>query len=143
MLYPEKILRGISDSNYIDANGHVSAAAFQFNPNIERTDGFEEASINWYDDENALKLLLNKKKENSDSNQFKGGVAILSRQFIDIFVNGPAKNELSYERQPIADNSYHGNLLRIIAASKQRKSTISATIAMSVEKVIPVPDVKL
>jgi hypothetical protein len=140
MNYPEKMLRGISNPEWIDANGYATSAAFQFSPNPDRKEGieFEEASINWYDDENALKLLLDQRKENSDSAQFKGGVAILSRKTIDFFADTPyGKGNLSYERRPVPGNNYHGNLLRGATISKQLKSIISAAIAMSVEKILP------
>ena len=141
MSYPEKILRGISDKNWIADDGTISAAAFQFSPNPERTDDFEEASINWHDDEGALNFLLSKKKENSDTIQFKGGVAILSKQIIDTLKNLPAfkTSGFSYERNPIKGNDYHGNFLRNITISKQLKTLISSSIALSVERIIPAP----
>jgi hypothetical protein len=105
MSYPEKLLRGISDLGWINADGFVSAAAFQFTAASDRMDSFEEASVNWYDDEGALSSLLNKRKENTDVLQFKGGAAVLARQYIDILLSKPAgKGNLSYERQALKDN---------------------------------------
>lgn len=135
------MLRGISSPEWITAEGALTTAAFQFSSNPNRTEGaeFEEVSINWYDDENALKLLLNQRKGNSDSAQFKGGVAILTRQYIDDLINRPiVKGRLSYERKSVPGNDYHGNLLCRSDTSKHLKSIISAGIAAALEKILPV-----
>jgi hypothetical protein len=137
MDYSEKILRGISDPSGINEDGRPSAAAFQF-VIVDRTDGFEEASINWFDDEKALDILLNQRKEDTNALQFKGGVAILSKNWVDIMIKNPAGNGIiNYERNELLNNKYHGNLLRLASLSKSQKIMISSTLAMGVEKIIP------
>jgi hypothetical protein len=134
MKYPEKLIRGISSSDYIDQEGRVSAQAFQFD-DMGRDDGLLEASINWYDDEGALEKLLNQKKQGQDDvYQFKAGAAILSRAWLDDTIARPnAQGTLSYERASIEDNPYHGNLLRKQGLSKAIYTMLSASIAMCVE----------
>ena len=61
-LYPKEFLRGISSKDYID-NGHVLYSAFQFK-DTGRDDGNSEASINWLDDDDAITIALNQRKEN-------------------------------------------------------------------------------
>ena len=103
MCYPEKIIRGIASKSFVDSEGRLSSEAFQFLTNPERTDDFEEASINWYDNEEAFQIAWNQKKSLSDDTfQFKAGVAILSREFLDTIIVRPnIQKALKYERQPI------------------------------------------
>lgn len=139
MDYPNKLVRGISSKDYIDENGRASAALFIFGENI-RKDGFSEASINWLDDALAIDCAMHQLKKDG-SIQFKAGVAILSRDWIDKLMCQPtAKDILMYERAPLEDNPYHGNLLRKDSViNKQIKTVIAASIAMGVEKIIDRP----
>jgi hypothetical protein len=143
MSYPKKLLRGISDSNWVDADGRISSAAFQFDSNIERTDNFEEASVNWYDDKKALDILLSQRKEDSDTPQFKGGAAVLPRSWVDTMMKNPTgKGIINYERKELPDNKYHGNLLRSLSLPKNQRTMISAALAMGVEKIVLTNDVE-
>ena len=136
MIYPEKMLRGISNPDWIDESGRLSAAAFQFDGALDRTDGYEEASINWHDEENALAILLTQQKANTNILQFKGGVAILPREWVDTMMKNPTgKGIINYERKGLPDNKYHGNLLRLSSLPKNQKTMISSTLAMGVEKI--------
>lgn len=137
MSYPEKMLRGISNLDWIDEDGRPSAAAFQFDTAIGRTDGYEETSINWYDEENALTILLTQQKENTNILQFKGGVAILPKEWVDTMMKNPAGNGIiNYERRELPNNKYHGNLLRLSSLPKNQRTMISSALAMGVEKII-------
>jgi hypothetical protein len=141
MNYPEKILRGISNKDWIDPDGRISSAAFQFDLGIDRSDGFEEASINWYDEKNALDILLAQQKEGDGIPQFKGGVAVLPKNWVDIMMRNPSGNGIiNYERHELPNNKYHGNLLRLSSLPKSQKSMISATLAMGVERIISAND---
>ena len=74
MNYAEKLIRGISNADFIDSEGRATAMLFQFDNVNTRQDGFGECSINWYDNEEALKLLLEqKKREDENIYQFKTG----------------------------------------------------------------------
>ncbi|GAB6393326.1 MAG: hypothetical protein MdMp014T_2699 [Treponematales bacterium] len=138
MDFPEKLLRGISDKNWIDDNGRISAAAFQFDPGIDRTDDFEEASINWYDDDEALNILLMQHKESDETLQFKGGVGVLPKNWVDTMMKNPSGiGIINYERHELPNNKYHGNLLRLSSLPKNQRTMISATLAMGVERIIP------
>ena len=137
--YPDLLIRGISSSDYIDSEGRASAALFQFTDNdSERMDGYIEASINWYDDDEALKLTLEQRKKNDEAaHQFKVGAAILARHRIDNLINSPnAKNAMTYERRAIEGNPYHGNLLMKSNLTKSIKTMLAASVAMCVEDII-------
>lgn len=133
MEYPDKFIRGISSTDFIDEDGRASAALFQF-LDMGREDEFYEASINWYDDEEALLLILEQRKEKDDKEiQFKGGAAIIDRIEADRIMNNPLyKLIFSYERFPIDGNPYHGNLLRKGKTIKKGIQTvIAASLAMN------------
>jgi hypothetical protein len=137
MNYPEKMLRGISDQNWIDADGRISSAVFQFDPGHDRIDDFEEASINWYDEEDALEIILTQQKESDGSLQFKGGVAVLPKNWVDTMMKNPSGTGIiNYERRETPNNKYHGNLLRLSSLPKNQRTMVSATLAMGVEKII-------
>ncbi len=136
MLYPDNCLRGISVPDHILEDGSVSTAAFGFSDLI-RGDGWKELSINWDDDENSKEVLLNWKKENGEL-QFKVGYAIVPRAEIDHLINQPTVNgTLSYERMPVENNNYHGNLLLKGNLPKPTIRKIQAGLALIVSKVIP------
>ena len=52
--YPQKLLRGIPTADCLDANGWITGQLFRI-PDTKNTpqrhDGFDEISINWYDNE--------------------------------------------------------------------------------------------
>jgi hypothetical protein len=133
MGFPDKYIRGISSMEYIDEEGRVSAEIFQFSN--KRNDGFYESSINWYDEEAALHLILEKLKDDGSGNvQFKFGAAVCNRCDADHIIAKPAYSSVfNYERAPIDGNKYHGNLLRKDDAFKNRgfKNAIPAYLAMN------------
>jgi len=138
MDYPEKFIRGISSPDYVDEGGRVSAALFQF-LDMKRTDGFYESSINWYDDTDALKYIMEQRKEKDETVfQFKYGAAIIDRSEADRIIANPSYRTIfAYERSPIEGNKYHGNLLRKDDVIKKGIQTvIAASLAMNA-KIIP------
>jgi hypothetical protein len=136
MTYPEEWLRGISNPSFLDQEGRLLASSFQFDKE-QRHDGFCECSINWYDDEEALKLLMNQRKQGDEQTyQFKVGAAILSRSKLDNLINGPnCKGALKYERAQITGNHYHGNLLLKTNLEKQTDTMIRSSIVMCLKRI--------
>jgi len=135
--YPDELIRGIANRDYIDNEERASASMFQFDDSI-RLDGFQELSINWYDDENALKQTLNQRKKSDENEyQFKAGAAILSRSRLDSLIHSPyTKGALTYERRIVEGNPYHGNILLKSSITKQIKRVFSASLAMCIEKIV-------
>ena len=139
MEYPEKLSRGISSKNFIDAEGRLTSQAFQFDPSSDHPE-LDEASINWYDNEEAMQIAWDQKKNKDDElPQFKGGVAILSRASVDYVFSQPYMiGMLQYERKPSIGNPYHGNLLRKHGLTQNMRNFIASTIAMvCVDEIIP------
>jgi hypothetical protein len=116
------------DEQLVDAEGRVHSAAFHFSLEQERTDGCWEASINWEDHETVIQFTLS--QTNRDGNpQFKC-VVVLARAKIDWYrENSSARGLLSYERQPLEGNPFHGNLLLKDRLEKRFRNQIAGALA--------------
>ena len=122
---PDDFLRGIANAEFI-CEGNVLFNAFQFEP-ADRSDDMMEASINWYDSEDAIEILLNQQKSNGKK-QFVG-VAQLKRSKISLSINS-LKMQLSYERKEIIGNPFHGNLLVSKELQKPLRTQIMNCLAL-------------
>ena len=135
MSYPDKFIRGVSNPCFIDPDGRASAEIFQFD-NVNRDDGFFESSINWYDDENALQLIMEQRKENDEQiYQFRYGAAVIERYDADRIMKNPLyMNVFGYERSELDNNKYHGNLLRKDNNLEKRiRNIIASSLALNVQ----------
>jgi len=138
MLYPEGCLRGLSVIDHVLEDGSVSTAAFNFSE-VTRGDGWKELSINWDDDENSKETLLNQRKENGEF-QFKVGYAVVPRSELDHLIHQPTVNgTLSYERSPLENNKYHGNILLKGTLTKPTIRKLQAGLALIVSRVVQRP----
>ena len=138
MDYPDNCIKGIPNNTFITNEGTPTANLFYFPENPSRGDEWVEQSINWEDGDSAVEFTLNQKKDTGEIH-FKGGAAILSRNELERLNNRPQiKGLLSYERKPLPNNRYHGNLLMKSGTSKQTMKLIASAIALSsVEKLVP------
>jgi hypothetical protein len=138
VMYPPELLKGIPNASSLDEDGFPTSDLFYFKDRaVEREDDYFEESICWHDDDGAVTLLLNQKKE-GDILQFKAGLAILCRLQLDRIKNNPRySNRLSYERREVPGNRYHGNLLLKKNVPKRIMRVIAATISTCVTSVIP------
>jgi hypothetical protein len=117
-------------------DGSVGSHLFYFKDRDKRGDGWVEQSINWEDDNLAIELSLNQQKENGDF-QFKVGLARIPREEIDRLNKQPTVNGvLDYERQPLEDNPYHGNLLLRSDVPKRTMKKIAAGLALAVSEIV-------
>jgi len=142
MAFPDTFLKGIPAADFVAADGTISAALFHFDNQHTRTDGWIEQSINWEDNDGALALTLNQRKQDGQL-QFRVGVARLPRIEIDTLSRLPTVNGIiSYERSPLPDNTYHGNLLLKSGTPSLTMKRIAGFIACCVSGVIrrPSPD---
>ena len=130
MEYPESCVRGIQSAEWVLPDGSILTGLFQFDPAKARPDGWVEQCVNWHDDDGAVELVLNQRTENG-AFQFKGGAAIVSREEIDRIRAAPNRhNMVSYERQPLAGNPYHGNVLLNSSVPTAVRKQIQATLAL-------------
>ncbi len=140
MGYPDYFLRGLSSKDCI-VDGRLVAGAFNgFTPSARHSD-YEELSINWLDDNGAIDEAQNKKKGNGEV-QFKFGVAILSRNRMDMNLKHYRlnKNDFDYERHKIPGNEYHGNLLASKALKPQIRKVIIGALCLCMENHLPRPE---
>lgn len=127
--YPKEFLRGIANKDFIIDNGCILCTAFQFD-DVARSDGYREASINWLDDDGAITLALNQRKENGKI-QFPGGVARIDLNYTKMILHNFSQADFSYERAPLENNKYHGNLLLANSLSKQIRLMIMNGLALA------------
>ena len=136
MNYPKNSLKGIPNDSYLSEDGSPGSHLFYFKENHLRDDGWIEQSINWQDDENAIHFTLGQRKEDGNY-QFKSGVVVIPREEIDRLNRRPTVNELlSYERQPLENNSYHGNILLMSGVPKPTMKKLAAGLALAASKTI-------
>ena len=130
MQFPDEWLKGIPNKKeYITDDNRLASHLFHFKPEFLRTDGWVEQSINWNDDENSITYTLSQEKNGEI--HFKAGLAVLSRHELHKINKKPQVNDMiSYERAPLPDNKYHGNLLLKHPHSNKTMKMIAATIAV-------------
>ncbi|MFC1512103.1 hypothetical protein ACFL5H_02795 [Candidatus Latescibacterota bacterium] len=129
-MYPDFIIKGIPCSQDI-VDDEIGAHLFYFKVDQPRSDNKLENSINWKDDEEAINFTLNQKKTTGEL-QFRAGIAILKKDGIEKLNELPMINgNLSYERQPLPHNPYHGNILLNDGVSRKLMKLIAASIALT------------
>ena len=138
MNYPEHVLKGIPNPDYFYEDGVLKPDLFGFSVLSEKHGDVYEDSINWEDHNDVIPFTLNQKnKRKNDEYQFKAGIAVISKFDLDIMRNkGYPKGYLDYERAPLEDNPYHGNLLVPKNIDKHRKRTISVELCMNVKYIV-------
>ncbi len=130
--FPESCIKGISAQDQIGQGGNAAPHLFNFKDKI-RPDGWKEQSINWNDDEEAISFTLSQERDNG-SIQFAYGVAILPTHEIErVKRHIKVPSALSYERDALPGNRYHGNILLRGDIQKPLMRMISANIALFAE----------
>jgi hypothetical protein len=137
--FPKEMFRGVTVREQLNDDLTARASLFNFDEkhaDIQRPDNYDEESINWNDDNNALSFTFCQTKPGSDKYQFIGIVTI-HRKKIDYICKLPTiKGALNYERKSIDGNPYHGNLLLSKDISKPARNSIKGTIAVHCEPAI-------
>jgi hypothetical protein len=137
MSFPDRCVKGIPNEAFVAPEGIVGAHLFYFKVEGARDDGWIEQSINWEDNETVIEFTLNQTRETGEI-QFRVGVVTVPRERIDELNARPVYRDLmSYERQPLPDNPYHGNLLLRETVSKPMMKLLAAHLAMAASEVIP------
>ncbi len=134
MAYPDDCIKGIPNDDCVEVLGDSVVAnirLFCFPKNRCRPDGWIEESINWMDDEEALQFTLNQTRQTGELH-FKTGAAVLRRVELDR-VRKRYIGHLDYERAPLEDNPYHGNVLLKGGVAKHLVNQIRALLADAAE----------
>jgi len=137
MPYPECCLKGINLKDAFSEDGDLQSHIFYFIRHDENPHCWKKQSINWQDDDSAIGFTLEQK--NADGSlQFKYGIIVLLRQEIDRLNNRPQINGiLSYDREVLPDNRYHGNLLLAAGVSQKKMKMVAAILAIdATEKIV-------
>jgi hypothetical protein len=137
MSFPENCIRGIPNNSFLNDDGSVGSHLFYFDLTQTPKDGWFENSINWEDDDSVVEFTL--RQEKLDGNlQFNGGLVIVPTEELNRLRNRPTiKSLLSYRREPLPDNPFHGDLLLRDDTSKPTMKLIAAGLALAVLRVIP------
>lgn len=133
MTYPDNCISGIPLKDHLTKDGQVATHHFYFKQENEKK--WKGKSINWEDNSTVIGFTLNQRKPDSTL-QFKVGVAIIPRRQIDRINRLPnIDGLLSYERQTLVDNPFHGNILLRPGTPKSIMRQSAATLALAVSKV--------
>jgi hypothetical protein len=134
MTLPDTCIRGILNNNFIYSDGTVGSDLFFF-ADPDRGDGWSPLSINWEDDESAMTEILQQTRSDG-AFRFKTGAVILPKREIDRINDSlNVRGLLSYEREPLLQNDYHGNLLCSASADKRTMKQIAAGLALAISDV--------
>lgn len=138
MPYPDNCLRGITGKDMVWEEGIVSPEVFWFGNHTRENGDFVE-SINWCDDENAVPFTHGQARQHGTP-QFVGGIAVVPRVELDNLSLKPAwQGALTYNREPLQDNPYHGNLILVSGISKRVRKAMAAAMALTVTSIIRRP----
>jgi hypothetical protein len=138
MAFPDNCIRGIPNETYVNADGTLGSHLFYFDDQ-QRPDGWMEQSINWMDDSGAIDQAFAQARPEGDL-QFRAGIAIIPREEVDRISERPTvRGIISYERQPLPANPYHGNLLLRGTTPKKTMKLIAAGLALAVAEIMSQP----
>jgi len=136
--YPDDCVKGIKDPQYV-VGGRAATAAFHFDRK-EREDGWKEQSINWVDDPSVINFTLNDKRTDGML-RYKGGVTILPRLEIDKIKSFHSLLDvMDYERNPLKENPFHGNILLKTSTLHHVEMQIAASLALASRPVQQIPE---
>lgn len=139
--FPLAFIRGIPKLDNINKERNTVMAAL-FIPNSKtsqtRSDQGQEISINWEDDGTVLSFTLTMPKENNlTSLAFPHGAVRLLTEVLDEVNNKPATaNTLTYERNTLENNPYHGNIVFKSGLPGHTISMIASVLAYSAGNVL-------
>jgi hypothetical protein len=122
--YPDFCLRGLSKNDIDISNNSPTSNAFypEEKTAMNRPDGGMEKSINWEDDAAAVEVTLR---------AFPTGYARIARSAIEKVKSLPGvNNSLSYERAPLQNNRYHGNIVYRRGLTRSHMRAISSALLL-------------
>lgn len=123
---PESCLRGLRKPKWIVEERFVASEAFMPDPRTATTreDGGMETSVNWEDHARVEDLTL------EDRTTAEHGAARLLREHVRSASRGARSAPLLCERQPLADNEHHGNIVFPAGTPKVLQVQLAGAMAM-------------
>lgn len=132
MSYPDHFVRGVRDRSHVPNGGPTNPALFYFDRKSGTLDNAWEMSINWQDNYAVIAFTLDQRRTDGE-HEFKVGCIVVSRQAVDGLAKLPTmRRVLSYERKPVDDNPYHGNLLLAPETPKAQMKAVAAALTLCV-----------
>lgn len=142
--FPENCIRGIRKKDQISQDGIPLAALFNpYSKTTEsRTDGGQETSINWEDNDEVLSFTLKYKPSQNENISFpNGAVRVPVEKINNINTFDGTRDSIFYERQPLETNEYHGNIVFKGGLSKTQIGFISTMLAAAASKIFTREDI--
>ncbi len=127
--YPNSFYRGISEQYYKD--GYLLPESFHIDTDTGRSDGYNEISITWNDEVDSFKAIASQLNERTRVIQFQAGIAeIQKKEFEERMRPQLMLKNMSYERAPLENNKYHGNILLKDSLDKTMRTMIKSQLAL-------------
>lgn len=127
--YPNSFYRGISEQYYKDR--YLLPESFHIDKETGRTDGYTEISIVWNDEPEAFHVIASQLNEKTKLIQFPAGIAEIQKNEFEARMRPHLIVEnMSYERAPIENNKYHGNILLKASLDKTMRTMIKSQLAL-------------
>lgn len=127
--YPKSFYRGISEQNYKD--GYLLPETFHIDTETGRCDGFSEISITWNDKEDSFSVIASQLNERTGALQFPAGIAEIQKiEFEERMRPHLVVKNMAYERAPVENNKYHGNILLKANLDRTMRTMIKAQLAL-------------
>ena len=127
--YPSSFYRGISEQYCKD--GYLLPESFHIDTETVRNDGYTEISITWNYEPDSFQIIASQLNERTGLIQFPAGIAeIQKNEFEDRMRPHLIVKNMSYERAPLDDNKYHGNILLKDTLDKTMRTMIKSQLAL-------------
>ena len=133
--YPNSFYRGITEQYY--KNGYLLPESFHIDKETGRRDGYDEISITWNDEANSFVVIASQLNERTGILQFPAGIAEIQKdEFEDRMRPHLIIKNISYERAPLENNKYHGNILLRADLDKTMRTMIKSQLALLAQSCI-------
>ena len=127
--YPNSFYRGISEKYYKD--GYLLPESFHIDTETGRDDEYTEISITWNDEPDSFQVIASQLNQRTGLIQFPAGIAeIQKNEFEDRMRPHLIVKNMAYERAPIENNKYHGNILLKASLDKTMRTMIKSQLAL-------------
>ena len=138
MDFPINRIRGLREASYFNSfNNSINVKGYlpDTRTKEKREDKGFETSINWEDNQNVAKFTI-EFKENSKL-CYPLGIVRLERNELDRIISNPGtKDMISYEREKLENNEFHGNIVFRGDLPQNMQSMIASTLACYSSRVI-------
>lgn len=133
---PQTFLRGINAEVDLSQYGGVYSTFFKTGfSRIPREDGFHDLSINWFDCSDSLEQIMKQKKENTGDVSYRYGIAEFDKELLIKVIIPMFEGKVVYERDPLPNNEYHGNLMYSSELLKHERNHLYGVLPVMFRKI--------